>query len=125
MSGYIVQVIVYLETGTGKTLIAALLVKHFLDKERTNGGSQDRPRNIVCLEPKAMLVEQQAAVFRKVVQVPVGEYTGSHGVDSWTAQKWEEEYRCSAHLGLTQVASGGQGFLICDYLSLSTQMLQA
>jgi ERCC4-related helicase len=90
----VVQVIVYLETGTGKTLIGALLAKHFLDENRsTNGASEGRPQNIVCLEPTTILVGQQASVFRKVVQVPVGEYTGSHGVDSWSREKWEAEYR--------------------------------
>lgn len=85
------QVIVYLETGTGKTLIAALLVKHFVDMEK--GQPHEAPRNIVCLVPTSILVEQQAAVFRKTVQVGVGEYTGNHGVDSWTPDLWEQEYK--------------------------------
>lgn len=65
------------------------------------GQEHDTPRSIVCLVPTSILVEQQAAVFRKTVQVGVGEYTGNHGVDSWTPEHWDEEYRCAFSPGGT------------------------
>lgn len=85
------QVIVFLETGTGKTLIAALLVKHFVDKTPGPGS------NIVCLVPTALLVTQQAAVFQRTVKAKVGQYTGDMGVDSFSKARWAQEFECGPH----------------------------
>lgn len=82
------QVIVFLETGTGKTLIAALLIKHFADADR-EGNS-----NIVLVVPTALLVSQQAAVLQASIAGVVGQYTGDMGVDNWGREKWAREFGC-------------------------------
>lgn len=56
------QIIIYLDTGAGKTLVAALLAKHQIAKQY----NQDRNKTVVCLVPTTILVSQQAAVFRCV-----------------------------------------------------------
>lgn len=86
------QIIIYVDTGAGKTLVAALLAKHHI---ATNGDGQRQSRRVVCLVPTTILVAQQAAVFRKYVAHSVGEYTGDMGVDRWSANKWQEEISCA------------------------------
>lgn len=55
------QVIVYLATGAGKTLIAVLLTKHILDSQSRDGLCTDG--TVVFLAPTVLLVSQQAAYF--------------------------------------------------------------
>ena len=81
--------IAYLDTGTGKTLIAVLLTKHFA------AVAAARRQVVICLVPTTILVAQQAAVFRRHTEQRVGEYIGAMGVDSWTAQNWEDELACA------------------------------
>jgi endoribonuclease Dicer len=85
-----VQVIIYLDTGAGKTLVAALLAKHQIAVH--NGTSSDHKR-VVCLVPTTILVAQQAAVFRRYVAQRIGEYTGAMGVDAWQPSDWQKEIR--------------------------------
>jgi replicative superfamily II helicase len=81
-----------METGTGKTLIAVMLVKHYADTHE-HFRQRDTPAQkiVVCVVPTTILVAQQAAVFRRHVNVGVGEYTGASRVDSWNKDRWSQE----------------------------------
>ena len=75
----------YLETGTGKTLIAACLVKQ--------SATRFPKQNVAVLVPTALLVSQQAKEIRRVYSEPVGEYTGDRGVDNFDTARWQREFR--------------------------------
>eukprot|EP00892_Ulva_mutabilis_P005977 jgi/Ulvmu1/3751/UM174_0008.1 len=87
------NVIVYLETGSGKTLIAALLAKHFIDGHGA--------KVIFMMVPTKLLVGQQAELFRTYVADNIGEYTGDRGVDGWNQEQWREEMRTHKILIMT------------------------
>ena len=96
------QVIIYLDTGAGKTLVAALLAKHQIAYHNRPTGAaagascvSSLKKRVVCLVPTTILVAQQAAVFRQYVAQSVGEYTGSMGVDAWSRERWLEEIECA------------------------------
>jgi superfamily II DNA or RNA helicase len=85
-----VQIIIYLDTGAGKTLVAALLAKHQIAWHHDTSSDHKR---VVCLVPTTILVAQQAAVFRRYVAQAIGEYTGAMGVDAWQPSDWQKEIR--------------------------------
>ncbi len=83
------QVVALLPTGSGKTLIAALLVSHYantLEAERAAG----RRCHVVFLAPTKLLVQQQAEVLSALTPLSVGVYSGDVGVDFWSAQEWKD-----------------------------------
>ena len=81
------QIAVHLPTGSGKTLIAALLVVHYADAvvaaSRRGGASR-----VVFLCPTKTLVEQQAGALRATVPLRVRSLTGDDGLDAWSAAQW-------------------------------------
>lgn len=79
------NIIVYLPTGSGKTFIAALLMKelsHEVTKSLSAGG-----KRTVFLVPTIVLAIQQAAYLKKHTCLKVKEYYGSMGVDIWGKNK--------------------------------------
>eukprot|EP00026_Physarum_polycephalum_P000609 Phypoly_transcript_00610.p1 GENE.Phypoly_transcript_00610~~Phypoly_transcript_00610.p1 ORF type:complete len:1355 (+),score=197.41 Phypoly_transcript_00610:131-4195(+) len=92
------NVIVYLGTGTGKTLIAVLLIKHIVEKEmamvhtqKATLGMDVQPRICFFLVTTVPLVFQQAGVIQSNVSANTGKYCGEMGVDYWDASKWAKE----------------------------------
>lgn len=80
------NIIVYLETGCGKTLIAVLLIQEFAEAIKKPG------RNVcVFLAPTVPLVEQQADVIRLHSNFKVGRYYGEAKHSSKAHQDWIEE----------------------------------
>ncbi len=80
------NIIVYLPTGSGKTYIAALLIKeksHEVTKSLSAGG-----KRTVFLVPTIVLAIQQAAYLRKHTLLKVKEFYGSMGVDMWGRNKY-------------------------------------
>ncbi|XP_059352941.1 endoribonuclease Dicer-like [Daphnia carinata] len=93
------NIIVYLPTGSGKTLIAALLINE-KSKEVTKslhaGG-----RRTVFLVPTIVLAIQQAAYLRKHTCLKVQEFYGGMGVDLWGRGKWQMEFENNHVLVMT------------------------
>ncbi|GLJ43003.1 hypothetical protein SUGI_0892520 [Cryptomeria japonica] len=80
------NIIVYLETGMGKTLIAILLMVELAERVKKPG------KNVfVFLAPTVPLVEQQADVIRKYTYFKVGKYYGEAKHSSHAHQSWMEE----------------------------------
>ncbi|KAJ3158123.1 Dicer-like protein 1 [Geranomyces michiganensis] len=81
------NVIAVLDTGSGKTLISLLLMKHVLQEE---ANTRAHPRPCIFLVPLVPLVLQQEAYIRNNCTARVRHYYGAMGVDSWPAAKWSE-----------------------------------
>ncbi|KAF8089861.1 hypothetical protein N665_0495s0010 [Sinapis alba] len=78
--------IVYLETGSGKTLIAIMLLRSYAYLFR-----KPSPCFSVFLVPQVVLVTQQAEALKRHTDLKVGMYWGSMGVDFWDASTWKQE----------------------------------
>ncbi|KAK4278616.1 hypothetical protein QN277_016440 [Acacia crassicarpa] len=80
--------IVYLETGSGKTLIAIMLLRSYAYLLR-----KPSPSIAVFLVPTVVLVKQQADAVKTHTDLKVGMYWGDMGVDYWDAATWEAEMK--------------------------------
>ncbi|KAA3466646.1 endoribonuclease Dicer-like protein 2-like isoform X1 [Gossypium australe] len=78
--------IAYLETGSGKTLIAIMLLRRYAYLIR-----KPSPFNAVFLVPQVVLVEQQADAVEMHTDLNVGKYWGDMEVDFWDDAKWKQE----------------------------------
>ncbi|WOK91953.1 endoribonuclease [Canna indica] len=78
--------IIFLETGSGKTLIAVMLLRSYAYAIRKPS------RHIaVFLVPTVVLVNQQAKVIEMHTDLKVGKFWGEMGVDLWDARTWNEK----------------------------------
>ncbi|KAH9301174.1 hypothetical protein KI387_012757, partial [Taxus chinensis] len=84
------NILVYLETGCGKTLIAVLLIKEIGNQMRAQQGKGEKGI-IIFLAPTVQLVIQQFEVIDINIDIKVAKYYGAKGVDGWTAQTWNDE----------------------------------
>ncbi|KAJ9703323.1 hypothetical protein PVL29_004924 [Vitis rotundifolia] len=78
--------IVFLETGSGKTLIAIMLLRYYAHLLR-----KPSPFIAVFLVPQVVLVPQQAEAVKTHTDLKVGTYWGDMGVDFWDAATWRKE----------------------------------
>ncbi|KAJ4721647.1 Endoribonuclease Dicer-like [Melia azedarach] len=78
--------VVFLETGSGKTLIAIMLLRSYAYLLR-----KPSPFVAVFLVPKVVLITQQAEAIKMHTDLKVGMYWGEMGVDFWKAATWKEE----------------------------------
>ncbi|KAF8165137.1 hypothetical protein B0H34DRAFT_830272 [Crassisporium funariophilum] len=80
------NIIIALDTGSGKTLIAVLRLKHEMERERT--------KISWFFAPTVALCEQQKAVIQAYIPVSVGLVSGSNEPDQWkNAGLWERVLR--------------------------------
>lgn len=91
------NVIAALETGSGKTLIAALLVKWVMAQPSLVG------KKTIFLVPKVPLVDQQRSFLAEQTPLRVRGYTGSMGVESWDKGRWALEFAQSDCLVMTGI----------------------
>ncbi|XP_009363041.2 endoribonuclease Dicer homolog 3a-like isoform X1 [Pyrus x bretschneideri] len=82
--------IAVLETGSGKTMIAVMLIRDY-EGCQTNNLSGGAKKLIIFLAPTVHLVHQQFKVIKESTNYNVGEYYGALGVDSWTMERWEKK----------------------------------
>ncbi|XP_057788683.1 endoribonuclease Dicer homolog 2-like isoform X1 [Salvia miltiorrhiza] len=78
--------IVFFETGTGKTLIAIMLLRSYSHLLR-----KPAPYIAVFLVPTVVLVTQQSEVVALHTDLKVGKYYGEMGVDFWDEATWKRE----------------------------------
>ncbi|KAK5650697.1 hypothetical protein RI129_001726 [Pyrocoelia pectoralis] len=82
--------IIFLPTGTGKTLIAVMILKrlsHSLQKPLSQGGKIS-----IMLVNTVNLVEQQSQYLRRLTDQQVGGYSGNMSVDSWSDSVWQDQF---------------------------------
>ncbi|KAF3918042.1 hypothetical protein ABW21_db0204670 [Orbilia brochopaga] len=85
--------IAVLDTGSGKTLIATLLIRWVIDKELEDRAKGCNPKICVFLVNSVTLVFQQAAVLKCNLDAQVGTYCGEMGTDLWTREQWVAKMR--------------------------------
>ncbi|KAF8378092.1 hypothetical protein HHK36_029428 [Tetracentron sinense] len=78
--------IAFLDTGSGKTLIAIMLLRNYAHLLR-----KPSPFIAVFLVPTVVLVTQQAEAIEMHTDLKVGKYWGEMGVDYWDAATWKKE----------------------------------
>ncbi|CAN1236287.1 Endoribonuclease Dicer homolog 2 [Linum grandiflorum] len=106
----------YLETGSGKTLIAVMLLRHFAFRLR-----KPSPFVAVFLVPQVVLVRQQAAVVQTHTDLKVGMYWGEMGVDFWDGVIWKQETEKHEVLVMTPqilLNSLRHGFLKLEFIKV-------
>ncbi|KAJ6133995.1 dicer-like protein 1 [Penicillium sp. IBT 18751x] len=83
--------IAVLDTGSGKTLIAVLLLKHVLNQELIDRDNGISPRVAFFLVDSVTLVFQQSAVLRNNLDQDVAHIFGAMGPDFWDSQVWGDQ----------------------------------
>ncbi|KAJ3318342.1 hypothetical protein HDU76_000861, partial [Blyttiomyces sp. JEL0837] len=91
------NILAVLDTGTGKTLIAVLLIRRMAEDD----ADKNLHRISVFLAPSVPLVIQQSNYIRQNCDLKVKQYYGALGVDSWTSDKWKEELSAGRVLVMT------------------------
>uniref|UniRef100_A0A8B9IXI2 ribonuclease III n=1 Tax=Amazona collaria TaxID=241587 RepID=A0A8B9IXI2_9PSIT len=107
--------IVCLNTGSGKTFIAVLLTKELSYQIR--GDFNRNGKRTVFLVNSANQVAQQVSAVRTHSDLKVGEYSSLEITESWTKEKWNQEF--SKHQVLVMTCHVALTVLRNEYLSLS------
>ncbi|TFK16018.1 protein FAM181A [Platysternon megacephalum] len=118
--------IVCLNTGSGKTFIAVLLAKELSYQIR--GDFNKNGKRTVFLVNSANQVAQQVSAVRTHSDLKVGEYSVLEIIESWTKEKWNQEFAkheicencpsCPRILGLTASILNGK----CDPAELEEKI---
>ncbi|KAI7089846.1 dicer-like protein 1 [Hortaea werneckii] len=82
--------IAVLDTGSGKTLIAVLLLQWVIDQELEHRAAGKEPRISFFLVASVTLVHQQRAVLEANLDHNVGRASGADNVDNWNKAKWSK-----------------------------------
>lgn len=82
--------IVCLNTGSGKTFIAVLLIKELSYQIR--GDFNKNGKRTVFLVNSANQVTQQVSTVRTHSDLKVGEYSSSEITQAWTKERWNQEF---------------------------------
>ena len=86
------NIVAVLATGSGKTLIAVLLMRHMFDEELERRAAGKSPRLAFFLVDSVALVYQQYAVLECNLNQKVDRLSGVMDVDSWTKDTWNETF---------------------------------
>ena len=87
------NVIAVLDTGSGKTLIAVLLLRYVLDQELEDRASGKKPRISFFLVDCVTLVFQQFAVLECNLDQKIERFCGEMGCDLWDKRTWEKHFK--------------------------------
>lgn len=80
--------IAVLDTGSGKTLIAAMLLRCIIDQELERRAAGKERKVAFFLVASVTLVYQQYAVLTSNMDHNIAQVCGAHGVDNWKKDKW-------------------------------------
>lgn len=84
--------IAVLDTGSGKTLVAVLLLRHAIDQELEDRKFGWAPRISFFLVPSVNLVFQQWAVLKYNLDHAVEPLCGSMGCELWNKAEWDKHF---------------------------------
>lgn len=83
------NIIAVLDTGSGKTLIAALLIKHILEQELINRAEGRPPQIVFFLANSVHLARQQARFLDVNLSNPVISLFGDASENLWSRSVWD------------------------------------
>ncbi|PGH00288.1 endoribonuclease Dicer [Blastomyces parvus] len=86
------NIIAVLDTGSGKTLIAVLLLKHMIQNELTDRANGKPPRISFFLVDSVTLVYQQAAVLKANIDQNIDKFCGAMQTDLWSRDIWDKHF---------------------------------
>ncbi|RDW69817.1 putative dicer-like protein 1 [Coleophoma cylindrospora] len=86
------NIIAVLDTGSGKTLIAVLLLRHVITEELENRALGKPKRISFFLVDSVALVFQQHAVLCANLDQKMAYFCGDMGCDLWSKQLWEKHF---------------------------------
>ncbi|UKZ82737.1 hypothetical protein TrVFT333_010533 [Trichoderma virens FT-333] len=104
--------IVVLDTGSGKTLIAALLMRHVLQTELENRAEGSEHKIAFFLVEKVALCFQQHAVLTTNLEFPIGKFFGEMTGVVRSQEYWDRQFAenmafvCTAQILLDLLACG-------------------
>lgn len=81
-----------LDTGSGKTLIAVLLIRWVLDQELELRATGDPPKITFFIVPSVALVFQQHAVLEANLDHNIARFCGAMKVDRWDKSVWDRHF---------------------------------
>ncbi|KAF2861052.1 dsRNA-specific nuclease [Piedraia hortae CBS 480.64] len=80
--------IAVLDTGSGKTLIAVLLLRWTVDQELERRSRGEQPKVSLFVVDSVTLVYQQYAVLEQNADYEIAKVCGGDGIDLWHRSKW-------------------------------------
>lgn len=104
--------IAVLDTGSGKTLIAVLLIRWVIDQELESRAVGKQHKIAFFLVPSVTLVFQQHAVLESNLDHKIARFCGSMSTDSWSQAVWDQHFSenrvivCTADILLHCLARG-------------------
>jgi endoribonuclease Dicer len=108
--------IAVLDTGSGKTLIAVLLLRHTIAEE-LQARLEGKPHRIsFFLVPSVPLVFQQFAVLERNLDYDVDRLCGAMNTDKWSKQAWDERFAKSHVIVCTPDVL--KGYLSSSFVSM-------
>ncbi|EQL36855.1 dicer-like protein 1 [Blastomyces dermatitidis ATCC 26199] len=84
--------IAVLDTGSGKTLIAVLLLKQMIQNELADRANGKPPRISFFLVDTVTLVYQQAAVLKANIDQNIDKFCGAMQTDLWSKDTWDKHF---------------------------------
>ncbi|CAL8578554.1 Dicer-like protein 1, variant 3 [Xanthoria parietina] len=85
--------IAVLDTGSGKTLIAVLLLRHILDQELEDRSAGKKHRIAFFLVDSVTLVFQQYEFLKVNLDQPIECFCGEMGTDHWAKEIWQKQLK--------------------------------
>ncbi|KAM0717086.1 hypothetical protein Q7P37_006938 [Cladosporium fusiforme] len=104
--------IAVLDTGSGKTLIAVLLIRWIIDQELESRAAGNQPKITFFLVPSVTLVFQQHAVLETNLDHNIAAFCGASSTESWLKATWDRHFSenrvivCTADILLHCLARG-------------------
>lgn len=101
--------IICADTGTGKTLVSAALIRHCAVELATQtnlaGGTQPTPKRLFCfLVPTVSLVQQQSVYLEHQLALRVRCFSSEQKIDFWKPEQWRRTVDESDLMVLTPAA---------------------
>ncbi|KAL9579266.1 MAG: hypothetical protein Q9203_006771, partial [Teloschistes exilis] len=87
------NIIAVLDTGSGKTLIAVLLLRYILDQELEDRSMGKKPRVAFFLVDSVALVFQQWRVLKDNLDQSIERFCGQMGTDHWAKVTWQQHLK--------------------------------
>ncbi|KAL7941514.1 hypothetical protein V8C42DRAFT_348640 [Trichoderma barbatum] len=109
--------IVVLDTGSGKTLIAALLMRDVLQRELQNRADGHKHQTAFFLVEKVALCFQQHAVLSTNLEFPIGKFFGEMTGVIRSQEYWNKQF--AENMAIVCTAQILLDLLACGFISMS------